>query len=95
MGAYCALTEGTSLSANSLDAAGRAEETAAAAAEDMVADTALGLAVARLDLDRLSCPNVHHILALGNPHQLEDVRSSFTKPFKIVQGSLPSCSMCV
>ena len=96
MGAYCALIEETSLSANSLDAAGRAEVAAAAAAEEMVADTALGLAVARLDLDRLSCPNVRHILALGDPHQLDDVRSRFTKSFrKVQQGSLPSCSMCV
>lgn len=75
-----------SLSANSLDAAGRAEE--AAAAEDMVADMALGLAVARLDLDRLSCPNVHHILALRGPCQLEDVRGRFTRTIQKCTGQL-------
>ena len=89
MGAWCALTELMSLSASSLDAVGLAGE---AAGGEMVADTALGLAVAHLDPDRLSCPNVHRILALGIPCQIEDVRDSFAH-IEHAQGSLPSCSI--
>lgn len=88
-GAYCALNEEMSLSANSLDAAGLAEEAAAAAAAGkMVADTTLGLALARWDLDRLSCPNVHHILALRGPCQLEDAWGRFTQTVQKCAGQL-------
>lgn len=80
-----------SLAANSWDAAGLAGEVAAG---EMVADMALGLAVAHLDLDRLSCPNGHRILALG-VHVRRRTSGASPKLNRIAQGSLPSCSMWV
>lgn len=79
-----------SLSANSLDAAGLAE---AAAGGKMVADMALGLAVAHLGPDRLSCPNAHHILALGIHVSLRMFGTASPKPNTYAQGGLPSCSI--
>lgn len=79
-----------SLSASSSDAAGLVGE---AAGGEMAADTALDLAVVRLDPDRLACPNVHHIPALESHVRFGMSRTFSSKPNTSVWGSLPSCSI--
>lgn len=78
------------LSAKSLGAAGLAGE---AAGGGMVADMALGLVVVHSDPDRLACPNVHHILALGFHVSSRISGAVSPKSNASAQCNLPSCSI--